>query len=57
MPWKRRSFTGGTLERARNIADLRELAQVGDVACALERAAGERAPFPGHVRIRLTWRG
>src|ERR1700739_3372992 len=26
MPWKRRPFTGGTLERARNIADLRELA-------------------------------
>lgn len=26
MPWKRRRFTHGTLERARNIADLRELA-------------------------------
>jgi len=27
MPWKRRPFTGGTLARARNIADLRELAR------------------------------
>jgi (S)-mandelate dehydrogenase len=27
MPWKRRPFTGGTLARARNIADLRQLAR------------------------------
>ena len=27
MPWKRRPYTGGTLERALNIADLRELAR------------------------------
>ena len=27
MPWKRRPFARGTLERARNIADLRELAR------------------------------
>jgi (S)-mandelate dehydrogenase len=40
MPWKRRSFTGGTLERARNVADLRELARRRVPGLAFEYVEG-----------------
>lgn len=40
MPWKRRSFTGGPLERARNIADLRELARRRVPGLAFEYVEG-----------------
>lgn len=40
MPWKRRPFTGGTLARARNIADLRELARRRVPGLAFEYVEG-----------------
>jgi (S)-mandelate dehydrogenase len=40
MPWKRRPFSGGTLERARNIADLREVARRRVPGLAFEYVEG-----------------
>src|SRR5258708_6743514 len=40
MAWKRRPYTGGTLERARNIADLRELARRRVPGLAFEYVEG-----------------
>src|ERR1700746_2354710 len=40
MPWKRRPFRRGTLERARNIADLRELARRRVPGLAFEYVEG-----------------